>query len=151
MATNDRPRFEADGRPPSARLGARYPPVPAVVEVVIDGPIAPADVPALCDRARFALERSGKGRLVCDVSALLRPDAVTVEALARVQLTARRLGARMWLRDACGDLRDLLEFVGLGGVLPCTEPSGLETRGQAEQREQALGVEEEADPGDRPV
>lgn len=135
---------------PSARIGARYPPASAAV-VVIDAPVDPADVSALCERAGVAFERSGADRLVCDVSALLRPDAVTVDALARVQLTVRRLGGRMWLRDACGDLRDLLEFVGLGGVLPCTEPSRLETRGQAEQREQPLGVEEEADPGDRPI
>jgi hypothetical protein len=79
--------------------------------------------------------------IVCDVGALA-PDAVTVDALARLQLTARRLGMEMRLRHASSELQDLLAFVGLRTVLR------VEAGGQAEQREQRLGVEEEREVDD---
>jgi len=81
--------------------------------------------------------------IVCDVGALA-PDAAAVDALARLQLTARRLGYEICLRDASVDLRDLLDFIGLRDVLR------VEAEGQAEQREQALGVEEERELDDPP-
>jgi STAS domain len=80
--------------------------------------------------------------IVCDVGALA-PDAVAVDALARLQLTARRHGLEIRLRHASSELRELLTFVGLHHVL------GVEAGGEAEQREQRVGVEEErefADP-----
>jgi hypothetical protein len=73
---------------------------------------------------------------VCDVGAL-PPDARTVDALARLQLTVRRHDMALRLRHASGELKELLEFMGLADVL-CVEPGG-----QSEQREQRLGVEEE--------
>jgi hypothetical protein len=66
--------------------------------------------------------------IVCDVGALA-PDAAAVDALARLQLTARRLGYEIRLRDPSVDLQDLLDFVGLRDVL-CVEAGG-----QAEERE----------------
>jgi hypothetical protein len=66
--------------------------------------------------------------IVCDVGALA-PDASAVDALARLQLTARRLGYEIRLRDASVALQDLLDFVGLRNVL-CVEAGG-----QAEERE----------------
>ena len=66
--------------------------------LVLSGALTPADAAALCERARLELERSGAAELVCDVAELTRPDAGTIEALARLELTARRLGCRMWLR-----------------------------------------------------
>jgi ABC-type transporter Mla MlaB component len=114
---------------------------------VITGPIARANIAALCERVRVLLEGSDADQVVCDVSALVDPDAVTVDALARVQLTARRLGHRVRLRNACGDLEDLLALIGLRDIVPCAE-SPVEPRGQPEQREQGVGVEEEADPAD---
>ena len=86
--------------------------------------------------------------VVCDVGGLVDPDAVTVDALARLQLTARRLGRRIRLRDPCGELRQLLALMGLGEVLAVGVPSGSQPRRQTEQREQAGGVQEEADPAD---
>ena len=76
-----------------------------------------------------------------DVSALA-PDAVTVDALARLQLAARRVGRRIRLRDASDELVELITFCGLRDVL------GVEPRGQAEQREEPLRVEEERELGD---
>jgi ABC-type transporter Mla MlaB component len=122
-------------------------PEPEMV-LVFDGPIARAGIAGLCERVRVLLEGCDADRVVCDVSALVDPDAVTVDALARLQLTARRLGRQVRLRHACGDLQDLLSLMGLGDVVSLCPESGLEPRGQAEQREQALGVEEEADPTD---
>jgi hypothetical protein len=75
--------------------------------------------------------------IVCDVAALVGPDAGTVDALARLQLAVRRLGLELLLRHASGELRELLVFAGLDEVLR------LEPGGQPEQREQRLGVEEE--------
>ena len=117
--------------------------------LVLSGPIARADVARLCERARPQLERCEDDPIECDVGGLAGPDAVTVEALARLQLTALRLGRRLRFRDACGELRHLVAFVGLERCLPCDEGgSALEPRRQAEHREQALGVEEEAQPDD---
>ncbi len=119
--------------------------------LVLSGPIAPADIAALCDHAGALLEGSDADLVVCDVGALVDPDAVTVDALARLQLTALRGGRRVRLRHACDELRELLALSGLAEVLRLGPASGLETRGQPEQWEQALGVEEEADPGDPAV
>jgi hypothetical protein len=46
------------------------------------------------------------------------PDAVTVEALARLQLATRRHGYRVRLCNASDELLDLLAFMGLRDVLP---------------------------------
>ena len=67
----------------------------------------------------------------------LDPDAVTIDALARLQLSSRRIGWELRLRHASRELRELLTFVGFDGVLR------LETGGQPEEREQGVGVEEE--------
>jgi anti-anti-sigma regulatory factor len=89
--------------------------------------------------------------VVFDIRSLEWPDAATVEALARLQLTALRSGRRIRLRNASGELQDLLALVGLVELLPVVGPaerSRLEPLRLAEQREQLRGVEEERDPGD---
>lgn len=116
--------------------------------MVLGGSIARADIPVLCERVRALLERGGGGPVVCDVAAVVGPDAVTVDALARLQLTARRFGRRVRLRHACDELRSLLALMALDEVLPCAEWSGFQPRGQSEEGEQARRVQEEADPGD---
>ena len=83
----------------------------------INGPIARADLPGLCDRVCVPLERSRAGIAVCDVGGV-EPDAVTVDALARLQLAARRRGCQIRLRHASPDLLDLGAFMGLSNVLP---------------------------------
>ena len=66
----------------------------------------------------------------------------TVEALARLQLAARRKGLDLRLHVVSRELRDLIELAGLTQVL------GVEPRRQPEEREQRLGVEEEGELGD---
>ncbi len=90
--------------------------------------------------------------LHCDAAALTGVDLETVDALARLALTARRMGARLVVRNASADLRALLDLAGLvvrgdgsGGVLV------LELEGQAELGEQPVGVEEEREPDDGAV
>jgi hypothetical protein len=83
-------------------------------------------------------------RIDCDVSSL-PPDVAAVDALARLQLTARRAGLDLRLRHASRELQELLCFVGLGDALR------VEMSGHAEQRKQRLGVEEERELDDPAV
>jgi hypothetical protein len=54
--------------------------------------------------------------LRCDATDL-PADAGVVDALARVALVARRHGCELWLCDATPELRELIDFMGLGDVL----------------------------------
>lgn len=85
--------------------------------VVLPAKITRRDIPALCERARAQVEHDRCGLIVCDVNGVVDPDAVVVDALARIQLTVRRLGCMLHLRGADAELRDLLEFVGLSDVV----------------------------------
>lgn len=86
--------------------------------------------------------------IVCDVTALQEPDLGSIDALARAQLTAQRLGCRVRLDGATKRLRELLALAGLREVVPCGAGSDLEARGQPERREEARGIQEEGDPPD---
>jgi hypothetical protein len=98
-------------------------PEPSRSVLAIDGPVAPADVPLLCARLSTILGTT-EADVVVDVRTLAA-DAVTIEALARLQLTARRLGRRISLRRASTDLDRLVWFVGLADALPsCGEAVG---------------------------
>ena len=74
--------------------------------------------------------------ITCDVGTLA-PDALSVDALARLQLSAKREGLELRLFGASRELQQLLVFCGLTAVL------GLEASRQSEQRKQRGGVEEE--------
>jgi len=89
---------------------------PQTVGFTIGGPITRADLPGLYGRVCALLEQSGAGVVLCDVRGVA-PDAVTVEALARLQLGARRHGCRVHLCNAGDDLRRLVTFMGLADVL----------------------------------
>ena len=121
-----------------------------LADLIFGGPIARDEIPVVCERARALLERCEADTVVCDVGALGQT-VVAVDVLARLQLTARRVGRRVELAGVRVELRDLLDLAGLREALPLVAVSCLEPRGQPEERKQALGVEEEADPGDRAV
>jgi ABC-type transporter Mla MlaB component len=57
------------------------------------------------------------GVVLCDVRGV-PADAATVDALARLQLAARRHGCRLRLVNASDELRELTAFLGLRDVLP---------------------------------
>ena len=80
----------------------------------------------------------------------LRPDLALVDCLSRLELAARRRGCSIRLRDPCAELRELLELVGLSGLVAGAPRLPLEARREAEGGEQ-LGVEEVVQPGDPPV
>ena len=92
-------------------------PAPQTIAFAIGGPILRTDLPGLCERVCALLEGSGAAVAVCDVSGI-QPDAVTVEALARLQLAARRHGCQVRLRRASDELLQLVDFMGLRDVLP---------------------------------
>lgn len=101
----------------------------------------------------------------CDVSRITVADQGALEALARLQLAARRLGATIHLRNASPALADLIQLTGLADVLVVdpTDPddptdcdrsfdlfSGVEVDRQVEEREE-IRVDEEVHRGDDPV
>ena len=90
-------------------------PPKSTVAFTIEGPIARADLPGLCDRVCGLLERNRAGVALCDVSSV-DVDAVTVDALARLQLAARRHGCQVRLRHASQELLELVAFMGLSDV-----------------------------------
>jgi anti-anti-sigma regulatory factor len=81
---------------------------------------------------------------VCDLRGVAA-DCVTVDALARLHLAARRAGVELRLRHESVELRELLVLTGLNGVL------SLEPRREPEEREDLLGGEEERELGDLPA
>jgi len=87
--------------------------------LVIAGPLADGDVQALCERLRAVIATSDAQVVICDVGAL-PANARAIEALARLQLTARRLQRRIRLQRASPELQLLLEFVGLADVVPAS-------------------------------
>ncbi len=87
---------------------------PTVV-FTIRGPIRRADLPGLCDRVCGILG-STEPPFVCDVAGV-EPDAVTVDALGRLQLAAQRRGCGIALRNASVSLLELVELMGLDHVL----------------------------------
>lgn len=121
--------------------------------LVLDGVVEPEDVPGLCERLRAMLERGHTRVTVYDVGGLRRPDAAAVDALARLQLTARRGGSRVVLRSASPELASLLDLAGLGDVVPAGARSGvpgdssLQVGRHTEDGEQP-GVEEVRDADD---
>jgi ABC-type transporter Mla MlaB component len=87
------------------------------VAFAIHGPIARDDLPGLCDRVCAVLTQSRAKVMLCDVHGV-EPDAVTVDALCRLQLAARRHGCQVRLRRASDELLELVSFMGLCEVLP---------------------------------
>ncbi|WP_454332678.1 STAS domain-containing protein [Streptomyces glaucescens] len=110
-------------------------------DIVLAGPVTREEVSGLCEDVRVLLEGGGPTVVVCDVGALGPPGLATVDLLARLQLTARRAGGRIRLRDPAPALHALLDLVGLR----------FEVEGQPEQREPPLGVQEAVEPGDPAV
>jgi ABC-type transporter Mla MlaB component len=89
----------------------------APLAFAVYGPIARADLPGLCDRVCALFASARPDLAICDVQGV-EPDAVTVDALARLQLAAQRTGCRVLLRNASAELLELVAFMGLEDVLP---------------------------------
>lgn len=85
----------------------------------------------------------------CRVCGPAPPDLSVVEAVARLQLAANRLGWSVRVLDPSRELCELLDLVGLADVVACAPRLSLETGRQAAGGEH-LGVEEVVPPGDLP-
>ena len=96
------------------------------------GPIARGDLPGLCARVCALFESASPDVAFCDVSGV-DPDAVTVDALARLQLAARRCGCQVRLREASDELLELVAFMGLTDVLPDTQRPGVQNQPPTEE------------------
>jgi ABC-type transporter Mla MlaB component len=92
-------------------------PCSAVAVVALSGTIGPADVPALCRQVRDLLTGSGPGLVVCDLSGLAGAGLAVVDALARLQLTLRRLGHPVQFWRVPRELLELFVLAGLEQVL----------------------------------
>ncbi len=90
---------------------------PSTIAFTVRGPIARTDLPGLCERVGALLNRNGANVVLCDVMGV-DPDAVAVDALARLQLAASRHGCKVRLRHASDELLELVAFMGLRDVLP---------------------------------
>ncbi|MDG9704984.1 STAS domain-containing protein [Streptomyces sp. DH37] len=149
----------------------RTPDRKAALVLAADGPLTRADIPRLCERLRRVLVRARVDPVVVDAGESCAADMVTVEALARLRLTAHRLGGRIRLAGADGELRRLLAWTGLdeeafaadtdtdapegdavgadaGGAPGPDRSAGAEPRGQPEQGKQPGGVQEGVERGD---
>ncbi|HVF78073.1 MAG TPA: STAS domain-containing protein [Solirubrobacteraceae bacterium] len=87
--------------------------------LVVSGPIDDDGVHALCERLAAVITSSDAALVVCDVAAL-PANARAIEALARLQLTARRNNRRIRLHRASPELEQLLDFAGLAEVVPAS-------------------------------
>jgi ABC-type transporter Mla MlaB component len=87
---------------------------PRSIVFAVRGPISRADLPGLCDRVCALLPANAVA--CCDVSSV-PADAVTVDALARLQLAAHRRGSVVHLRNSSPQLRELVALMGLTEVL----------------------------------
>jgi ABC-type transporter Mla MlaB component len=131
-------------------------PAPRTQTLSLGGPLQPGELQQLLRRSGELLATTGAELLLCE-SGELAADMLSVHALARIALLARRRGCRVALVDAAPQLRSLIGFVGLANVLPCAtvadraairtraESLGVETLGQAEQGKDRVGREEEGE------
>ncbi|WP_224058465.1 STAS domain-containing protein [Streptomyces kanamyceticus] len=110
----------------------------------IAGPLRPGDVPPLCEQVAAVRHGPGGGDVICDVTDVTTADMSTVDAIARLQLAARRAGGRIRLRNPTPALLALLGLVGLVELLGLV----VEMEGHAEQREPPRGVQEAVEAGD---
>jgi ABC-type transporter Mla MlaB component len=107
--------------------------IPAQLAFSIYSPIERSDLPGLCERVCKVLAESKSAVVGCDVRGV-EPDAVTVEALARLQLAARRRGCRVRLFYASDRLSELVAFMGLTDIL-VERPDEERMKGFAPTRE----------------
>lgn len=99
--------------------GAPEPAAPSsMILWTLGATITRADIPRLCEELLGVLRGSDATVVICDVGAVADPDVVIVEAVARLQLTARQSGRHIRLHRASDRLRDLLVLTGLSDVLP---------------------------------
>ncbi|MBJ3808725.1 STAS domain-containing protein [Streptomyces flavofungini] len=109
--------------------------------LVMSGPVRQDDIPRLVADLCAVAHASGAAEVICDVGGITTADLMTVEAVARLGLAARRAGTGLRLRGPTPALWALLRLVGLAELC-------VEVEGDPEEREPPLGVEEAVESGD---
>lgn len=99
------------------------PPGPRTVVLVV-GPVTDGTASVLCDRVAAAIVGAGADVVTCDVSDVRATNVSTVDALARMQLIARREGGSIRLRRPSVMLRGLLNLTGLAEVIAAEQAAG---------------------------
>lgn len=89
--------------------------------ICVRGPVAPPGGPGPCGRVSALIRGGACTVVVCDVGCLTTPTLATIDALARLALTARRAGGAIRLRNASPRLHALVRFAGLADVLPADD------------------------------
>jgi ABC-type transporter Mla MlaB component len=92
-------------------------PASRATSFAVRGPIAREDLAGLVARVCALLGERASDVVCCDV-ARVPADAVTVDALAKLQLGARRHGCVVRLVNASPELLELVHFMGLEDLLP---------------------------------
>ena len=88
----------------------------STIEFALASPLERSDLPGLFRRVCALLGNSGASVALCDVREA-RADAVTVDALVRLQLAARRNGCQVRLCNVSPELQALVALLGLQDVL----------------------------------
>ena len=84
--------------------------------LTLAGPLEAPALSALCAQVQ-RLVRTGARVVTCDVQDVPASHLTTVDALARLQLTARRAGGRIRVLDVPPELADLLALAGLTAIV----------------------------------
>ena len=87
-----------------------------MLDLAIRGPLERADLPGLYARVCALLQGAAGETVRCDVAGIA-VDAVAVDALARLQLGARRHGCELRLCGESNELRALVALMGLEEAL----------------------------------
>ncbi len=107
---------EETGSKSSARRQPNAVSAPRTITLRIRGPLARADLEGLLERACALLTDDAVEELRCEI-ADVAPDAVAIDVLARLVLTAGRRGAQVRVCGVSEELRALVAFMGLADVL----------------------------------
>jgi STAS domain len=105
--------------PQSTREKGADPPSRSIV-VFVRASIGPTAIPLMCARVHAFLVMVCAEGVMCDMGAVTAPDVGVVDVLARLHLTAQRLGRPIRLRRVGADLEQLLVFVGLNDLVGWT-------------------------------
>jgi hypothetical protein len=102
------------------------------ISFTIRPPLTRADLPGLYRRVCLLLATSGARTARCHVAAVA-PDAVAVDALARLKLAAIRHRVALEILGASPELRELIALTGLQEALSPRAAEGVRTAGTADR------------------